>query len=127
MLHVNRSAQTYRRRVNSRTRRAQNGDRVVGGRVGNNTHSDKNGQKGDPHGEICNPSVCLECSDLRQTKADYHEEQGTDDVAELELGDLGNVFTILDRDYGVSVYDFTHVQSNHVGVSGGLCSLFQGV
>lgn len=35
---------------------------------------------------------------MRQTKASKHKQQRTDDVAKLKLGNLGDVFAVLDRD-----------------------------
>lgn len=85
-------------RVNSTAGRSQDGNGVIRRRVRNDSHGDEDDEQVEPHGEVGHPPVGLEGSDLGQEEADNDEENGADDIAQLELGDLRDVLTELDRD-----------------------------
>ena len=84
--------------VNDAASGSQGRDGVVGGRVRDDAHSDKDNQEVEPHSEVSHPSIRLERADLRDEEASDDEDHGADHVAQLELGHLRDVLAELDRD-----------------------------
>lgn len=74
------------------------GSCIVGRRVSSASHGDNHADDIDPHSSISQPSELLQGANLAQKKANERPDQTADDKAQLELGGLGQCFTVGDND-----------------------------
>ena len=86
----------YGDRVDDSACRAKDTNCVIWRTVGHDAHSYEDDQKVQPDGQVGHKAVIFESADLGQAKPGDDEQQGTDDVAEAEFGDLAYVLAELD-------------------------------
>jgi hypothetical protein len=68
--------------------------------VSRHAHGDEHDEQVDPDGEVCEETKLLESPDLAKEKSGNGPYDDTDRVAEFEFADLGESFSITDKDDG---------------------------
>lgn len=85
-------------RINRTPRRSQFRNWIVGWGVCYDAHGDEDGKKSQPDGEISEPTIGFQSSNLSEEKTDYDKQDGADNVAKLEHRHLRDILAVLDGD-----------------------------